>query len=85
MLKHHTFLCLSKQLRLSSPEQSQWDCPRNSKDYSDWTGSLSGVLVPSVRVNSDWPVLGIPSRTGIPLGLHSDWTGTGTNNLAVVG
>ena len=36
-------------------------------------------------VNSAWPVLGIPRRTGIPLGLHSDWTGTGTNNLAAVG
>ena len=74
MPKQHTFLCLSKQLGLS-------------KDYSDWTGSLSGVLIPLVRVNSDRPVLGIPSRTGSPLGLHSDWTGTGigTNNLAVVG
>ena len=50
---------------------------------SEW--SPNGVLVPSVRVNSAWPVLGIPSRTGIPLGLRSDWTGTGTDNLAEVG
>jgi hypothetical protein len=72
MPKHHTFLCLSKQLRLSSPRDRLINCP-------------SGLLVPSVQVNSAWPVLGIPSRTGIPLRLHLDWTGTGTNNLAVVG
>ena len=71
MPKHHTFLCLSKQLS-----------PRDSTRIGL---GVRVVLVPLVRVDSDRPVLGIPSRTGSPLGLHSDWTGTGTSNLAVVG
>ena len=47
MPKYHTFLCLSKQLGLSSPNIPSGvhlDCPRNSEDYLDSTGTGSGQL-----------------------------------------
>ena len=62
MPKYYTFLCLSKQLGVSSPNTPSGvhsDCPRNSEDYSE--------------------------STGTPLGLHWDWTGTGSGQLAGVG
>ena len=43
------------------------------------------LLVWTLPVECTWTVLGIPRTTCIPVGLHWDWIGTGTKQLAVVG
>ena len=57
---------------------------------SHWTPS--GLLVWTLLLECTGTVLGLPrtskdysDSTGTPLGLHSDWTGTGSEQLAGVG